>query len=620
MVVAYLEGRQAAKWLGCEQGAVPDWDDIVQELSDGTLRHTQVKRQATDFSDDKAKRDYKIPRKKQGDPAASTAPTPLLRDRSAFDESIAALAQWFLPTTVTDGKVRTFTVQVPDRQVKIKHEFEMRNFEEFCALCNLPTTTPTGLEARAQNDATAAHIFDWLTTWCGFTDWVHIHTALRNLKVEVKSLENEIEQLALSILDRHFYPASGAFNAMLHDLQTNVSDAGAATPRQMLSVVSSFLRPEVPIWTQYALEETSFTWGISGCSTGYANGVEEPAQTVPIFWNKNSLIERRLKICVKFDYLTLSRDQLTPRLMRLALHLRGLGGVSVAEVKSWSGAIRGVLANTLGVTLDDFSSVQWGEAKDISYCVDSRKLPGVVDTNVECDNFDSAMGRVVWTLTKADVSSAIRNLPPGDLQIAVDGLWRAIVPNLDADLVKANTFLTGMLSPASERLGTLGIMRVGPKTVEILAPGLMMLMITAVALNRHGDVGELISGKEIRVIALRYWGGPASSNRSARVLVDQDDDSEVEDFLGKEVANIVLMSEARSSHSEVNRFSIAADRSSQDSFGASRRARLAVTNSRQFQAAVKSGSIAAVANLLEPELRLRGLAREENIMRIELTK
>jgi len=70
----------------------------------------------------------------------------------------------------------------------------------------------------------------------------------------------------------------------------------------------------------------------------------------------------------------------------------------------------------------------------------------------------------------------------------------------------------------------------------------------------------------------------------------------------------------------VNRFSIAADRSSQDSFGASRRARLAVTNSRQFQAAVKSGSIAAVANLLEPELRLRGLAREENIMRTELTK
>ena len=145
MVVAYLEGRQAAKWLGCEQGSVPDWDDIVQELSDGTLRHTQVKRQATDFSDDKATRDYKIPRKKTGDPATSAAPSPVLRERSAFDESIAALAQWFLPTTVTDGKVRTFTVQVPDRKVKIKHEFEMRSFEEFCALCSLPTTTPTGL-------------------------------------------------------------------------------------------------------------------------------------------------------------------------------------------------------------------------------------------------------------------------------------------------------------------------------------------------------------------------------------------------------------------------------------------------------------------------------------------
>jgi hypothetical protein len=210
MVVAYLEGRQAAKWLGCEQGVVPDWDDIVQELSDGTLRHTQVKRQATDFSDDKAKRDYKTPRRKVGDLTTTAPPAPVLRDLSAFDDSIAALAKWFLPTTVTDGKVRMFTVQVPDRQVKIKHEFTVRSFEEFCALCNLPNTTPAGLEAHALIDAASAHIYDWLTTWCGFTDWTHIHAALGNLKVEIKSLEIEIEQSALSMLERHFFPASKA--------------------------------------------------------------------------------------------------------------------------------------------------------------------------------------------------------------------------------------------------------------------------------------------------------------------------------------------------------------------------------------------------------------------------
>lgn len=50
MVVAYLEGRQAAEWIGCEQSAVADWANIVLELSDGTLPHTQVKRQVTRIS------------------------------------------------------------------------------------------------------------------------------------------------------------------------------------------------------------------------------------------------------------------------------------------------------------------------------------------------------------------------------------------------------------------------------------------------------------------------------------------------------------------------------------------------------------------------------------------
>lgn len=619
MVVAYLEGRQAAKWLGCEQGAVLEWDDIVQELSDGSLLHTQVKRQAKDFSTEKSKREAKPVRPTKGKTTAAALTPAKLPDLSAFDKSIAALAEWFSPEVVRHGKVRAFTAQLPDRKVQIKHEFDVRNFEEFCTLCNNKTTTPQGLVEHAQKNASSRHIYDWLTTWCGFSDWEHIHDAMRNLRVEVRSLEQEIEQTAESALDKYFFPASEAFKALLYDLEYGATDAGAATPRQVLALISKFLRPEFPIWTQYALEETSFTWGISGCATGHTKGIEDPTQTVPIYWTDGTLTEKRLKVCVKFDHQTLSREPLAPRLIRLALHLRGLSRASISEMRPWSVAIKGVLANTLGVTSDDFAALPWVEARDISYCVDSRHLPGVVDANLECENFDSAMGRVVWSLTKAGVSSDIRNLLTGDLQVAVDELWRTIFALLDSDLAQANALLAGMLSPASEKLGMLGVMRVGPKTVEILVPGLMMLMITAVALKRHTDVAALLSGKDIRVIALRYWGGPASSNRSARILVDQDDDSEVEDFLGKEVANIVLMSEARSSHSEVNRFSIAADRSSQDSFSASRRARLAVTNSRQFQAAVRSGKIEAVANLLASELRLRDIAREENIMKTELT-
>jgi hypothetical protein len=304
--------------------------------------------------------------------------------------------------------------------------------------------------------------------------------------------------------------------------------------------------------------------------------------------------------------------------MRLALHLRGAGHVSISEMKQWNVAVKGVLTSTLGVTSDDFSNLPWIEAKDIAYCVDSRQLPGIADTNVECDNFDSAMGKVVWELTKADINRTIRDMRSGDLQAEVDGLWHKIYPLLDADLSSANTLLCGMVSPASEGLGPLAAMRVGPRTIELLSPGLMMLMITAVALKRDIDIASLLSGNDVRVIALRYWGGPSSMTRFSRVIVDDDDDIAVEDFLGKEVADIVLMSQVRSPNSEVNRVSIATDRASQDSFGAPRRAKLLVTNSKQFQAAVRTGKVENVADLLATELRLRDVAREQNIMKTQL--
>jgi hypothetical protein len=623
MVVAYLEGRPAAKWLGCEQGAVTAWDDIVQELSDGTLHHTQIKRQTTDFSNDKAKRTPKVSKKQPPSTGAFATAKPastVLRDLSSLDESIKALGEWFSQTTVSDGKARTFSILVPDRQVKIKNEFSIRNFEEFCVLCNNKTVTPVGLEVHAQSNVAVAHIYDWLTTWCGFTNWAHIHRALQNLKVEVKSLESEIERSTLSILERYFSPASDALKMMLHDLEYNVTDAGAATPRKIFTLISQFLRPEVPLWTQYALEDTSFTWGISGCASGHENGIENPELTVPIYWKDDIQSEKRLKLCVKFDQQMLSTEPLAPRLMRLALHLRGQSRASISELSSWNAAIRSALANTLGVTSDDLSDLPWVEAKESSYCVDSRLLPGIVDTNLECENFDFAMGKVIWELTKGNVSGAIRGLQSGDLQVGVDSLWRKTYQLLDTDLPKAIEFLSRMLNPSSEGIGNLGIMRVGPRTVDLVSSGLMMLMITAVALKRDIDIESLLSGNDIRVIALKYWGGPAASHRVARALVDEDDDTDVEDFFGKEVANIILVSGSRSSHSELNRFTIASDRSSQDSFGASRRAMLAVTNSRQFNAAVKSGTIQKVADLLEPELRLRGLAKEANIMKTELTK
>ncbi len=142
--------------------------------------------------------------KELGSLASPTSPLP--PDLSAFDESIKALFWSMVFVCDLPRWQRTFSMLLPDRQTKIKNEFTVRHFEDFCVECNKTTASPARLAAKAQTDLVTAHIFDWLTTWCGFIDWSHIHRALRNLRVEIKSLEKEIEQSSLLYWKDTSYP------------------------------------------------------------------------------------------------------------------------------------------------------------------------------------------------------------------------------------------------------------------------------------------------------------------------------------------------------------------------------------------------------------------------------
>ena len=149
--------------------------------------------------------------------------------------------------------------------------------------------------------------------------------------------------------------------------------------------------------------------------------------------------------------------------------------------------------------------------------------------------------------------------------------------------------------------------------MTLLRDGMAMLLVTAVALECDADIQPLIDGSKIRVIALRYWNGPAVDGKSTREIVQGDSEEAVIDLLGKENAPIVLLSKVGDTLSEVKSSSFGDDVYVDDFFAWPRRARLPVPHTRSLELAIKSGKTDAVAKLLVRELKKRNDAREENI-------
>jgi hypothetical protein len=603
MVVSHLDGIPGPKSLGCEQGDIPAWDDIVQEQHDGSFLQIQVKRQVENF-----KPDANAVRANKSKGGVG------LQDLSPFDESIAALADWFSSLPATNAAARSFLILVPDLNVRFKKELTMAKLEELCVACRNPLVTIEGLEKLATSDGATAHLFDWLTTWCRFKDWTHIFSALKYLKLEMRGLEEQIDSEAAAVMERHFDPAEEALAAIRVYLEDNVTHTDAATPRHIHRLLSKHLRPNIPVWTQYATSVPS-VWGVSGITGPHAAHIEHPAETVPIFWRGAS--SKHLKIFVQHRPGGLTNSPLMPRLLRLAVHLRAPGQVSVAELGPWNVELSSAVGNTLGTAEDDLgqNNLQWVESHFAPHCSHTRQLE-IHEIHDEVDCLDAAMGDVVWALLKEEIGAWILKMPRGDLQPSLDRLWKRFQTALDSDPASQHSFLSAMLNPKSEGLGKLGSIRVGPKTVLLLRDGLVMLLVTAVALKRDLDIDALVRGSELRIIALRFWNGPAAASKYCREIVRQDSDDDVVDLIGKESAPIVLLSTVSDTLSGINRESFGSDKETEDIFAAPRRARLAVTNTRNFDTAVKTGTVKAVSELLERELLRRRKVREENLNKI----
>lgn len=598
MIVGHLECREHSLSLGCEQGGIPHWDDIVIEHHDGSLEHIQVKRQETNFDDRPSVRGRITQRQRAGE----------LQDLSPLDEAISSIASTFSTGNgVLNGAVRRFTLGLPHPMVGIKRAVEVRHFQNFCTTCANPTTTAEGLEQLAAIDPTTTHIYEWLTTWCSFSDWNHILVAMRSLSIRTWGNEADLNTRADEKLATHFTAPYNVRAGILHFIDDNTTYAGATTPRLLIHHLRGFLRPDRATWTQYRRDTNAVPWTISGTHSDTGADIEPPSSVVSALWS-NSGQQRTLRVAVPWPGANLL--PIPNALVRLALHLPPPAQALFRGVDAWRVGISNSIAGTVGLEQNDLDRLPWVNENEQLNASDRRLIASGAEQLQEAENLALSMDEKTWEFVCGRVSSEIEQIPDPPLLAAVESLWQIWQQDLSVNPLIRRQFLTKMLHAAAEGDVVLAELRVGPLTVDLISEALKLLLIVAAAMGngnnaRWDDLGQ---NHTVRTIALRHWGGPSGRTPGPRQL-DEDGIA----LLGKESADVVILSGYFGPPGEIEEESLAADASLHDNFGMPRSPKLLITNSRNVRNMIREGTLANIREYLQNEIHDREEARARNI-------
>jgi hypothetical protein len=596
MLDAFIEGRNHIKSLGCEQGDLEKWDDLVLELDCGVFEHIQVKRQLTAFAPLPVIRGVKSKGDNSGDP----------QDRSPLDESLVVLAKWAKNKTDNELKSRRFVIEVPDYTVEVKKGYPLRHFVDLSVQHISSAATESALENITNLDRNVKKGFDWLTTWCDFDDWAHIIKALNRLEIRVSGLDGDLEKRTEDILERHFIDKGKARQKISSYIDENSSYTAAIKPRPLLTVLEAELIREKGTWSQY--DRVGTTWGISGTTNLRHPIIEEPQDLTRKFWGEKDKTSLRIMTQQQSDC---APCKITSSLIRFSLHFEGNSNAVFNELGVWKTQAQQFIGGTLGVSEHDFKGLNWTESNLGTIRSENRSLSLSAERDAEAKKLSDEMYRVCWDQVcnmLENKNSALTNIP---LRDAIEERWVSWKALFNSNVDDRNLFLKNMLSPKCEGDDIFTDLRVGPKTVNILADGIKFLLIVSTALYDKADCWNITNdGREINTLALNYWAGPSGMGRSSREITDENG---IEALLGTELDSILIMSQVASSPSDVLNESLAFDMSEKDSLATSKTPDLLITNSMQFKRLVNKGSLKEIRDFFEQNLRSRELIKEESI-------
>lgn len=594
MLDCFIEGRPAALEMGSEQGGIPHWDDFVVRHQDDVLEHVQIKRQTTDFSTSPALR--------VGIEGAV----------STLDDAFASLAEWSQPGAGNVGDTRKFVLVIPALAVQIKRDLRISHLEELCAVCRLQGTTTAGLAARRATDGPTQRAHDWLISWCGFEDWGHILAALRRVTVRAGGVDADLRDQIRALLARHFSDPARADETLLAYINNESADVTSITCPPLLRHLLHLARPELVTWTQYRRDDTGAGWSISG--THDIGGAEiECAQSVVEGLWQSSGAQRRLRVAADCPQQDPYSPSIAAAILRLALHLQGGSQGLLAGEPGWRARASQDLGHTLGLGESDLDHLTWvNDAQKLSPST-QRMLPNIMAAREEAGALALAMDNAVWQQVIAKVHDRLNAVVDPPLLQAMEAMWTAWREALDQTPAARSQLLTQMLYPPGEGRNAAHALRVGPKTVDLIATAIETMLLVAVAVGGDGSSWqEFTECGAVTAIALKRWSGPSGSPSAVRELPSDG----LAALLGPDTSPVIVLSGIEDPPSLMLDVGLADDASAGTSMGAPRQPRLLVTRSR-IQRHLRYGTLESVRHHFRAQWRGYLEARQTAIQAFE---
>jgi hypothetical protein len=604
MLVSFIKGRKHYLSVGAEQGDVETWDDLVIEDKVDHHIHYQIKRQNTDFCTHNSIRDTV----KRRDEKGTIEP----RDLSTIDKSMKALADW-INNSGNDISTKEFCIELPTSEVQFKNSLSVRNFKEFIQIhYKLDTTTAQGLTDLASKDPNVQRIFEWLTTWCGFSDWAHILRLLYVLKIKDSGAEIDIESRTNDLLSEVF--VSDKIEQVRLKIKSyvveNTSFTGAIKPRALLFKLKEHLQPNVGSWTLYNKEGA--TWCISGINDIETNSdIERPSFVVPKVWGNNSL--QNLKMNVEIG----GTCKITDSLLRMMIHQSGNSNAHCKNSEAIKNTIQNSIGGTLGISESDVQNISIIENTEIFDSSDFRQLTNRSQSEVCSTELEEAMDIETWDRTCRLLDHKIddmENLSSTTLRDKVEERWGVWKGQLTSDHDAIGSLFRSMVHPTAEGDNIKGKYRVGPKTAQHLTDSLYLLLIIAISLDPDNEGNWItISDKYNLVsIGLEYWSGDPRKPRRVRSI---DEDGNL--IIGRENANVLIFSKIKTSPNKIMEDLISTPSTQGiNSIGDGKIPDLVITYNTRFRQLISSGDFNKVQSYITSELRNTDEITESNIREV----
>jgi len=599
MLVNFVKGRIHYLSVGAEQGDILKWDDLIIEDSEDSFIHIQVKRQTTNFSTDQSNsvRNTYTQQSRKGK----------LRDLSPLDESMKSLADWIKsndPDIVRPK--RKFRIELPDGNILIKNDLEIRHFRELCENIIKPVSTVSGLEQLAKTDITVKKCYDWLNTWCEFENREQILKAVCVLSIKTSGSESDINCRTKETLEQIFQTDK------VEDIRLKIAPVyidenstytGAIKARNLLFDFKEFLLPFIPSWTQFKRDGNN--WTLSGIhDLENNNHIERPSIIVPTLWSNGKV--RNLKI----DASVNESCKLSNSLIQLAIHQEGQVNTHCKEADNWKNAINRKLGNTLGISRNDLCSLNIVDVSDSFVTSDNLSLDLISKHEKIAEELKIQMINKTWELVVNEIQDIISKMESSEIRDALEVQWRRWEQLIKDSTEEQYHLFKRILHPKAEGDDILGELRIGAKTSILIADGIYLLLIIAVCLgNENCDWKNIGTSLSVNTIGLEYWSGPSGRPRKVREI---DDDCILE-LIGKESADILILSKISASPNDLYEEDLMSSNVQAKSLASPSLPKLLVTYNSRLRKIINKGEIEEIKQYLNSFLIKRKNSVDEAV-------